>query len=385
MPAEGGQRLQATAPEAPNAPATIRGPVRTAIVSDLHLGSLSGADVARRPRARERLLEALAAADRVVLLGDALELREGPLADALQRAQPFFEALGEVVAGRRVVLAAGNHDHPLAEPWLTRLRLEGRELGSENEWPVRPGDAHGPAGRVAAWMPRVELTLAYPGLRLRPDVYATHGHYVDLDLTMPRLESIAASALGRIGGRGRDRASAADYEAVMSPLYAFLDRLAQGSPAGATARSGSLSRSVWGQVTGRRTLRGLLLGRVTIPGAVLALNRLGLGPYTAVLTGEELRRSGLVAMARVAGALAPDADHVLFGHTHRPGPLPGDHEAEWATLSGARLWNTGSWYQEGALLGGAGEASPYWPGMITWLEDSGPPRIENLLRGVALD
>ena len=46
-------------------------------------------------------------------------------------------------------------------------------------------------------MPDVELTLAYPGLRLRPDVYATHGHYLDLHLTVPRLESIAASAMGR--------------------------------------------------------------------------------------------------------------------------------------------------------------------------------------------
>ena len=67
-----------------------------------------------------------------------------------------------------------------------------------------------------------------------------------------------------------------------------------------------------------------LLGRVTIPGAVAALNGLGLGPFRATLTGEELRRSGLLAMARVAEVLAPGAEHVIFGHTHRPGPLPDD-------------------------------------------------------------
>lgn len=360
--------------------------MRTAIVSDLHLGALSGADVARRPEARERLLAALGPAERVVLLGDTLEFREGPISEALERARPFIEALGEATAGRPVVIVPGNHDHPLAEPWLAGLRLEGKQLAAEHEWPVRAEDSHGPAGRVAAWMPRAQITLAYPGLRLRPDVYATHGHYIDLDLSMPRLESIAASALGRIGGRGAQRASAADYEAVMSPLYAFLDRMAQSSSGGAaTARSGSLSRSVWSQATARRTLRGLLLGRVTIPAAVAVLNRLGLGPYSPVLTGAELRRSGLVAMAGVAAALAPDAPHVLFGHTHRPGPLPGDHEAEWTTPSGTRLWNTGSWYHEGALLGGAGEASPYWPGRITWLDDRGPPRSESLLGGMRLD
>ena len=81
---------------------------------------------------------------------------------------------------------------------------------------------------------------------------------------------------------------------------------------------------------------------MTIPGAVAALNGLGLGPFRATLTGEELRRAGLLAMARVAEVLAPGAEHVIFGHTHRPGPLPGDEQAEWTTLSGTRLWNTGS-------------------------------------------
>ena len=93
-----------------------------------------------------------------------------------------------------------------------------------------------------------------------------------------------------------------------------------------------------------------LLGRVTIPGAVAALNGLGLGPFRATLTGEELRRAGLLAMARVAEVLAPGAEHVIFGHTHRPGPLAGDEQAEWTTLSGTRLWNTGSWLYESAFV-----------------------------------
>ena len=119
---------------------------------------------------------------------------------------------------------------------------------------------------------------------------------------------------------------------------------------------------------------------MTIPGAVAALNAVGLGPFRATLTGEELRRSGLDAMGRVAGVLAPGAEHVVFGHTHRPGPLRADDLGEWAAPSGARLWNSGSWLHEGAFLRN-GRDSPYWPGTVLTLEDDGPPRIENVLPG----
>ena len=220
-------------------------------------------------------------------------------------------------------------------------------------------------------MPDVELSLAYPGLHLRDDVYATHGHYLDLHLTIPRLESIAASAMARVTGRGKASRSASDYEAIMGPLYAFYASLAQGASPASLSRGGSVSREVWRRASAQRPAhasRRFLLGRVTIPGAVAALNGLGLGPFRATLTGEELRRAGLLAMARVAEVLAPGAEHVIFGHTHRPGPLPGDEQAEWTTLSGTRLWNTGSWLYEGAFVTG-GEDSPYWPGTVLTLED----------------
>jgi UDP-2,3-diacylglucosamine pyrophosphatase LpxH len=365
--------------------------MRTAVVSDLHLGGHAEADVAREPKARAALVDAVAASTRLVLLGDILELRERPLADALEVSRPLFEELGEAMAGRSVVLVPGNHDHALAEPWLSRLRLEGERLPAEAEWPVSAAD--GAAGRIAAWMPEVQLTLAYPGLRLRPDVYATHGHYLDLHLTVPRLEAIAASAMGRVTGLGKAARSASDYETTLAPLYAFFAGLAQGRSAAGLARGGRLSRSVWNRVndgrapdsaTGRaaaaRTLATrFLLGQVTIPGAVAALNGLGLGPFNATLTGEELRRSGLVAMSSVAEVLSPGTEHVIFGHTHRPGPLPADDLDEWTTRSGTRLWNSGSWMREGVFVR-TGRDSPYWPGSVLTLADDDPPRIENVLR-----
>ncbi len=370
-------------------------PMRTAVVSDLHLGALGGADLARDGAERGALVEALSAADRVVLLGDVVEMRERPLADSLEVARPVFEQLGRALAGRPVVLVPGNHDHALAEPWLSRLRLDARGLPTETEWPVEREE--GAAGRIAGWMPDVELSLAYPGLHLRDDVYATHGHYLDLHLTIPRLEAIAASAMARLTGRGKSSKSAADYEAIMAPLYAFYSGLAQGASPASLSRGGTLSRNVWRAASGngRRPdadsagraamahASRFLLGRVTIPGAVAALNGLGLGPFRATLTGEELRRAGLLAMARVADVLAPGAEHVIFGHTHRPGPLAGDEQAEWTSLSGSRLWNTGSWLYERAFIT-TGRDSPYWPGTVVTVEDEGPPRLENVLESVDL-
>jgi Calcineurin-like phosphoesterase len=362
------------------------GRMRTAVVSDLHLGGLADADVARGGRPLDALVEAVSDADRLVLLGDIVELRERPLAEALEVARPLLERLGGAMAGRPVVIVPGNHDHALAEPWLARLRLADEDLTTESQWPVEAGD--GAAGRISEWMPDVELTLAYPGLRLRDDVYATHGHYLDVHLTIPRLESIAASAMGRITKVGQDARSVADYETILAPMYAFYTGLAQGATAAALAGGSSLSRRVWQAASDGRGGEGrasvavtrFLLGRVTIPGAVAGLNLLGLGPFRATLTGEELRRSGLDAMARVAEVLAPGMPHVIFGHTHRPGPLARDDAGEWTMPSGTRLWNSGSWLHEEAFLR-ATEDSPYRAGTILTVEDDGPPQVRNALAG----
>jgi len=351
--------------------------VPTAVISDLHLGALNEADMLRRPGVVERLVDALRRADRVVLLGDTLELRERPVAALLGVVRPIFERLAPALAGKPVALVPGNHDHQLGEPWLGRERLAGRPLAAENEWRVPPGDDHGPAGALASWLPRSELTLAYPGLRLEDGTYATHGQYLDLYLTVPRVESLTASAVFRLSGR-EGCSSAADYEAVMAPIYGFHAGLAEGATGAALARGATLSRSVWGRATGDGRLARFLVGQVTIPAVVAALNRLKIGPFSPVLTGEELRRAGLVAMARVADVLAPDASAVLFGHTHRAGPLPGDDEAEWRTLAGTQLYNSGNWYLESAFV--RDERSPYWPGTIAWVSRGEPLRLENALR-----
>src|SRR5690349_3195726 len=107
--------------------------MRTALISDLHLGLVSHGDLLRDPAIRKVLLEEIGEADRVVLLGDVVELRELPVGPSLEAARPFFEDLGNALAGREVTILPGNHDHRLAEPLLDDLSLNGAgKLGLDN-------------------------------------------------------------------------------------------------------------------------------------------------------------------------------------------------------------------------------------------------------------
>ena len=99
----------------------------TLVVSDLHLGSHTDVDVLRKGKARKALARAIRehAVTRVVLLGDTLELRHGPVADAIETARPALEAIGDALRpGTEVVLVPGNHDHALIGPWLERRALD---------------------------------------------------------------------------------------------------------------------------------------------------------------------------------------------------------------------------------------------------------------------
>lgn len=360
----------------------------TAIVSDLHLGTVSGADLARRPPALERLLAVAEQADRLVVLGDLLELRERPIAAVLEDVADVLAAIGDVTAGKQVVLIPGNHDHQLVAPALEQARLASAEpLPVAAEYAPRPGDL---ADRVAALMPRSELTVAYPGIWLRDDVYATHGHYLDAHLTVPRVECLVAAAVERFGTRlGADGPrSAADYEAIFAPMYALSHAIAQNARAHPATRRNNLSRDVWTLATGGNggstaaKLRGALVGHAAIPAAVAAINATGFGPFKPDLSGKELGRAGLAAIGEVVDRLGIDARHVIFGHTHRAGPLPADAEHDgWLLATGAQLTNTGSWVHEAVFIDGDGAANPYWPGRVAWLEESGPPQLTAALDG----
>ena len=70
---------------------------RTLIVSDLHLGARLGRDVLRRPPALAALLDALDGVQRLVLLGDVVELVEGDPRGALAAAEPVRRGGGSAM------------------------------------------------------------------------------------------------------------------------------------------------------------------------------------------------------------------------------------------------------------------------------------------------
>jgi hypothetical protein len=210
-------------------------------------------------------------------------------------------------------------------------------------------------------------------------VYATHGHYLDLHNTVPTLERMVAVAMARWAVGLPAAGSTPDaYEAVLAPLYAWLHQLTQRADHGVTQRTGGQSARAWALLAGeerrRRPVRAALL-RTAYAGGVAAVNRVGLGPVERGLSGPTLRRGGLHGMREVARRLGIDAPYVLFGHTHRSGPWPGDDVAEWRTHAGGTLMNTGCWVHMRHFLEGAPANSPYVPGTAVILDDDGPPRL----------
>jgi len=299
--------------------------VVTAVISDLHLGTRTKADLVARPEVRGTLIGELASVDHVVLLGDSIELRDGPPSEALATAAPFFEELGEALSGGRVTLVPGNHDYQLALRWLGRRGP--RPLALEQlSAPLHGDPLHSLAGRMGD----TELVLAYPGLWLRPDVYATHGHYLDCHNDVRTFECLARGLVERVKRSPRDGYSSPDdYEAVLAPVYKAIYRVAQSRRARHAARAGKAAVRWWERLNGYR------------------------GPR---------RRPGVGAMAQVVGRLRIEADYVLFGHLHRAG--------SWRIQGDTTLLNTGSWIEAD---------NPYRPGTCAFIRESGPPELRQLL------
>jgi hypothetical protein len=186
-----------------------------------------------------------------------------------------------------------------------------------------------------------------------------------------------------VGERGREPSRAEDYEATLAPLYAWIHAIAQnggrdlGPP---THSSRGVSAQAWGALAGARRF-GLRrwAASAAFPVAISALNRAGLGPLNAKLSGSELRRAGVRAAGEVVRRLGVDARYVLFGHTHRAGPLPRDDRSEWTLAARTDLINTGCWVHERAFLGRDPGGSPYRAGFAVRLGEAGPPQLVNLL------
>jgi predicted phosphodiesterase len=354
--------------------------MRTAIVSDLHLGTIVGTDLVRDPEICVTLLDELGGADRVVLLGDVLELRDRPAGEIIEQASPFLELLGTAIGDGEVVLVPGNHDHRLAEALLDRHFLGSPErLGLEHRFDPTTDLAAQIAERVRP----ARFTLAYPGLRVRDDVWASHGHYMDCHMSIPTIECLSAAAAMRVVGGIPDPATPDDYERAIGPVYGFSWGFAQ---ARGPERIGGRARptaAAWRRLSGDRSggLAGRFLGSVAFPLAAHGLGRALRRRFDTDLSIENISRAGLVAIREAVGRLHVEADYVVFGHTHRPGPLERDDRSSWQLPGGPSLHCSGSWTYSSGLCGPSAEQSMFWPGTVMWVGDEGPPERRELLHG----
>ena len=352
----------------------------TLVVSDLHLGLHSGGDVVRRAETRAPLLAAVAGVERLVLLGDLLELRHGPVRDALAAAREPLSELGAALSpGTEVVIVPGNHDHDLLDAWAERRGRAGTPPALELTGAADFVEGE-PLATVAGWLGAERVRVSYPGVWLRDDVFATHGHYLDVHLTIPSIERLATGVMRRVVALGPDGPTKIeDYEAILTPIYSWIRALADRLE---PARGGHLhtgSTRGWQALTGERASVRRRIALTGYPVAIAVLNRLGLGPLGRDLSGGSLRRAGLRGLEEALTRLGVSAPYVIFGHTHRAGPLGADDAGEWRTPSGGWLINTGCWVHEPSFIGREPARSPYRPGFAVRVGASGPPELVNLL------
>ena len=334
----------------------------------------------------------LAEVDRLVLLGDVIELREEPVWDAMADAAPVIESLAAALGpDSEVVITAGNHDHQLLAQWMVRRGANGtpEPLGLESPVGFQTGD---PLARlVECWGGAgADVRVAYPGVWLRDDVYAMHGHYLDRHSTLPAFERLAAGAMARyLREPLKDASRAEDYEAILSPIYAWMWEVSQGGhraePEGQEPGSShnSPSARIWKMMHEGEGLTKLALAS-GIAAATGVLSVAGLGPLKSDISGEELYRTGVLGYGGVLEVLGVDARFALYGHTHRAGPLPKDDGDLWVAPTGTRTINTGCWVSEEAIIGADVSQTAYRAGFAVRLGDTGDPELINLLDPSAL-
>ena len=333
----------------------------TLVVSDLHLGSRLRHDVLTQPEPLHRLLGALEGIERLVLLGDVVELLEKRAERAMDIAEPILRLIGRTLGvDGEVIFVPGNHDRPLVAGWIERV---GTGLAPDSRVPL---EATPELARVAACLAPACVRVHYPGVWLGPGVWATHGHYLDRHLLPEAAFGVTRGLLGRVPRPG---AAPIDYERAGGPSLTLLEaRVIKALPRPLAALAEDVAE---------------LIRASTMPLAPRRLLRPGMARLTARVLGTQMRLASLPAISHVVGRLGVGAEWVLFGHVHRLGPLPGDLETRWrGSQGGPCLMNTGSWVYEPLLVHNATAPHPYWPGGAVILENDRAPRAVGLLDGV---
>lgn len=312
--------------------------MRTLVISDLHLGQGGGISVLTRPRPLARLFEALDQHDRLVLLGDTVEMMEAHPAQTFPVAEPVLRALAEHLGeDKQVLIVPGNHDHWLLGDWA---RAAGPGLAREG---VVATDASEWLATVLSWFEATNVEVHYPGVWLGEGIWATHGHYLN-----HYLRPVASYGLRPPTGIAPATPAESEYIAGDHAQPPHL-------------RDGMLPE---------RWLDRHLPKR--------------LAPVSAFLLDRQMQRHALPAMHWVVHALGVDAEWVIFGHVHRRGPRSRDDLSRWTGANRRpRLLNTGSWRYEPVVVRGLDGRASYWPGGAVSIGDDGVPVCVGLLDGLS--
>ena len=308
------------------------------MISDIHLGQGGGISVLTRPRPLATLLDALDRHDRLVLLGDVVEMQESHPSQSFPIAEPVLREIAERLGPEKhVLLLPGNHDHALVRDWA---RAAGAALPREN---TLPADASLQLEQVVSWFAATRIEVHYPGIWLGDGVWATHGHYLNHYLR-------PVSSYGLHPPTGVAPATPAESEYV-----------AEDPPPEPHLRDGMLPER-W--VDRHWPTR--------------------LAPLSSFLLDRQMQRHALPAMLGVVEALGVDADWVIFGHVHRRGPRQRDDRARWSGEDGRpRLLNTGSWRYEPVIVRRLDAKASYWPGGAVSIDEDGVPHSVGLLDGLS--
>ena len=280
--------------------------MRTAIISDLHLGLVSGGDVLRDAEVRAHA----AGRDRRRRPARPARRRGRAARAAARRGARARPALLRG-ARRRASASARSSSSPATTTTASPSRC------STSLSPTRPSAAAGaseqrapptrlaagPTAAIAAWLGPARLRIAYPGIWLRDDVYATHGHYMDAHLSLPRAECLAvADADARSRGQLPDQRHARRLRARPAPaLRLRLRRRPGAAPAAAGAQLAPLRGGLG--APGRRPRRRAAAARrlesraarAGFPLGVAGVNRLLRADFDPDISGAAIFRSGVDA------------------------------------------------------------------------------------------
>ena len=281
-----------------------------------------------RPGPLRAVLLAIDGVDRLVLLGDTVELARGAPSRRWQSPQPVLRAVGARLGAR-----AGGDRRPRQPrrrpgaglgrgPGARRSTADRRRAARRQSGAVRAGPLAGAGAGASAH---------YPGVWLAEGVWATHGHYLDRHLLPESAFGIARGLLGRLP---RDGARADRLRARAPPVAGRRCQVAA-TPAGGAARGRRRA------CCAPRRCRGVRAGCCT---AVRAADR--------ALLGAQMRRASIPALGpRRPPPRRRRRARSCSATSTGSGRWPPTTPAQWrGPAAGRGSLNTGSWVYEPLLV-----------------------------------